>query len=133
MAEVNSKKLKGQKPFASSVMDYLPININMKDGEVQGDYAMIDIGPYDMWAIEYGYTFDKDLKPILAKCTLPEHQYGTDQDTLGPRSAGPPLRLQLQPARLRQEPDEAGPVPPRTAADEVRRRRRELEPGPQRL
>ena len=84
MAEVNSKKIKGHKPFASSVMDYLPININMKDGEVQGDYAMIDIGPYDMWAIEYGYTFDKDLKPILAKCVLPEHEYGTDQDTLGP-------------------------------------------------
>jgi hypothetical protein len=84
MAEVNSKKMKGHKPFASSVMDYLPININMKDGEIQGDYAMIDVGPYDMWAIEYGYTFDKDLKPILAKCTLPEHEYGTDQDTFGP-------------------------------------------------
>jgi hypothetical protein len=84
MAEVNSKKVKGQKAMASSVMDYLPININMKDGEVQGDYAMIDIGPYDLWAIEYGYTFDKDLKPILARCTMPEHQYGTDQDTLGP-------------------------------------------------
>jgi hypothetical protein len=84
MAEINSKKIKGQKPFAGSVMDYIPININMKDGEVQGDYAMISVGPYDMWAIEYGYTFDKDLKPILAKCTLPEHQYGTDQDTLGP-------------------------------------------------
>jgi hypothetical protein len=84
MAEVNSKKLKGQKPFASSVMDYLPLNINMKDGEIQGDYAMIGVGPYDMWAIEYGYTFEKDLKPILAKCTLPENQYGTDQDTLGP-------------------------------------------------
>jgi hypothetical protein len=84
LADINSKKLKGHKPFASSVMDYLPLNINMKDGEMQGDYAMIDIGPYDMWAIEYGYTFEKDLKPILAKCTLPEHQYGTDQDTLGP-------------------------------------------------
>jgi hypothetical protein len=84
MAEVNSKKVKGQKPFASSVMDYLPINIDMKDGEVQGDFAMIGVGPYDMWAIEYGYTFEKDLKPILAKCTLPEHQYGTDQDTIGP-------------------------------------------------
>jgi uncharacterized protein DUF4953/uncharacterized protein DUF5117 len=84
MSEVNSKKLKGQKPYASSVMDYLPININMNDGEMQGDYAMIDIGPYDMWAIEYGYTFDKELKPILARCTLPENQYGTDQDTLGP-------------------------------------------------
>jgi hypothetical protein len=84
MAETNSKKIKGQKPFASSVMDYLPININMKDGEIQGDYAMIDIGPYDMWAIEYGYTFAKDLKPVLAKSTLPENEYGTDQDTIGP-------------------------------------------------
>ena len=84
LADINSKKLKGQKPFAASVMDYLPININMKDGETQGDYAMIDVGPYDMWAIEYGYTFDKDLKPILAKCVQPEHQYGTDQDTWGP-------------------------------------------------
>lgn len=84
LADVNSKKLKGKTPYASSVMDYLPVNINMKDGEMQGDYAMIDIGPYDMWAIEYGYSFDKNLKPILAKCTQPEHQYGTDQDTLGP-------------------------------------------------
>jgi len=84
LADINSKKVKGQKPFASSVMDYLPINLDMKDGEIQGDFGMIDIGPYDMWAIEYGYTFDKDLKPILALCTLPEHQYGTDQDTLGP-------------------------------------------------
>ena len=39
-------------------MDYLPININMKDGEVQGDFGMIDIGPYDMWAIEYGYKIE---------------------------------------------------------------------------
>lgn len=84
LAEINSKKLKGQKPFAGSVMDYLPLNINMKSGEVQGDFAMIDVGPYDKWAIEYGYSFEKDLKPILAKATMPEHAYGTDQDTLGP-------------------------------------------------
>ncbi len=84
MAEVNSNKVKGKKPFAGSVMDYLPININMKDGEVQGDYTMISVGPYDMWAIEYGYTFDKELKPILARGVEPENQYGTDQDTIGP-------------------------------------------------
>ena len=84
LAEINSNKIKGQKPFAGSVMDYLPVNINLKAGEVQGDYAMIDVGPYDMWAIEYGYTFEKDLKPILARCVLPENQYGTDQDTWGP-------------------------------------------------
>ena len=51
------KKLKGKKPFAGCVMDYLPINFNVEEGEIQGDYAMIGIGPYDMWAIEYGYTF----------------------------------------------------------------------------
>ncbi|MCI0638301.1 MAG: zinc-dependent metalloprotease [Gemmataceae bacterium] len=84
LADINSNKVKGKKPFAGSVMDYLPINIDMKDGEFQGDYAMITIGPYDMWAIEYGYSFEKDLKPILAKCVEPEHQFATDQDTVGP-------------------------------------------------
>ena len=84
LADINSNKLKGKKAHAGSVMDYLPININMKDGEVQGDFGMITVGPYDVWAIEYGYTFAKDLKPILARCTEPEHQYATDQDTMGP-------------------------------------------------
>ena len=54
--EINSEEVKGKKPFASSVMDYNPINYRYEAGDVQGDYAMIDIGPYDYWAIEYGYT-----------------------------------------------------------------------------
>lgn len=83
--DINSPKFKGKKPFTASVMDYNPININMKMGKLQGDYAMIDIGPYDMWAIEYGYTFDEDnLDKILARCTERELQYATDQDTVGP-------------------------------------------------
>ncbi|UCE46927.1 MAG: zinc-dependent metalloprotease, partial [Phycisphaerales bacterium] len=40
MSDINSNKIKGQKPLASSVMDYLPVNMNFKDGEVQGDYTM---------------------------------------------------------------------------------------------
>jgi len=85
MAEINSKKLKGQKPFASSVMDYMPVNMNFKDGEVQGDYTMIGVGPYDMWAIEYGYTQDEGkLKGILSRVAEPELQYATDEDTYGP-------------------------------------------------
>ena len=85
LKQINSKQVAGQKPLAASVMDYLPININMRDGEVQGDFAMIDIGPYDMWAIEYGYTGDGDkLKEILARCTEKELQYATDEDTWGP-------------------------------------------------
>jgi hypothetical protein len=85
MAAINSKELKGKKPLASSVMDYLPVNINFKDGEIQGDYAMISVGPYDIWAIEYGYTQDeKALKAILGRVAEPELQYATDEDTFGP-------------------------------------------------
>ena len=84
LKDINSPKAKGKKAFAGSVMDYLPINMNMDDGEVQGDYAMIDIGPYDMWAIEYGYTLEKDLKPILDRVAESGLQYATDEDTWGP-------------------------------------------------
>jgi len=83
--EINSEKIKGKETFASSVMDYSPINYRFESGEVQGDYGMIDIGPYDFWAIEYGYTFDdKKLDDILKRCSEPELQYATDEDTTGP-------------------------------------------------
>lgn len=83
LAEINSDKVRGKKPFAASVMDYIPLNVDMKDGQLQGDYAMTGVGPYDMWAIEYGYTMG-DTKPVLAKSGLPEHRFATDQDTIGP-------------------------------------------------
>ncbi len=84
LAEINSPKVKG-KPFAGSVMDYLPININMQDGEIQGDHTMLEIGPYDMWAIEYGYTQDQSqLKAILDRVAEPGLQYATDEDVGGP-------------------------------------------------
>jgi hypothetical protein len=35
-------------------MDYNPVNI-MPEGMPQGDYFSTTIGPYDVWAIEYGY------------------------------------------------------------------------------
>jgi hypothetical protein len=85
MAEINSKTMKGAKAHAGSVMDYLPVNMNFEDGEVQGDYCMICVGPYDTWAIEYGYTQDeKKLKDILSRVAEPELQYATDEDTFGP-------------------------------------------------
>jgi len=85
MSEVNSKEFKGKETIASSVMDYLPVNMNLKDGEIQGDYTMIGVGPYDVWAIEYGYTQNEaDLKKILSRVAEPELQYGTDEDTFGP-------------------------------------------------
>jgi len=82
LAEMNSEEFKGR-PITGSVMDYNAININFDDGEVQGEYTMVTLGPYDLWAIEYGYTFDRDLKPILARVSEPELIYGTDEDSWG--------------------------------------------------
>ncbi len=64
-------------------MDYLPINLRLKEGEVQGDFGMLKLGPYDFWAIEYGYTF-KDPKEILGRVSEPELPFATDEDTTGP-------------------------------------------------
>ena len=85
IADINSDKIKGKKPFATTVMDYTPINVRVTAGSLQGDYAMEGIGVYDEWAIEYGYGFDeKKLPKILARCCEPELQYATDEDTSGP-------------------------------------------------
>ncbi len=84
LAEINSEETKGKKAFAGSVMDYIPVNMPSEGEELKGDYTMLTIGPYDMWAIEYGYTFDKDLKPILDRVAEPELAYATDEDAGGP-------------------------------------------------
>jgi len=83
LAEINSEEFKGKKPLAGSVMDYLPVNMCCGTHAVQGDYAMLGVGPYDMWAIEYGYTTERDLKPVLDRVAEPELIYGTDEDTYG--------------------------------------------------
>ena len=75
----------GEGLISTTVMDYTPINIRFHAGEQQGEYAMEGVGPYDEWAIEYGYTLDeKQLPELLKKSTEPELAYGTDEDTDGP-------------------------------------------------
>lgn len=82
--QINSPEIKGKKPFAGSVMDYIPVNIVAgSDPSKKGDISMTEVGPYDMWAIEYGYSFEKDLTPILQRVAEPELAYATDEDTLG--------------------------------------------------
>jgi hypothetical protein len=70
-----------------SVMDYAPFNIPLK-GETKADYVHPGLGPYDFWAIEYGY---KPLDPAAEKEELekiasrgakePWLAYGTDEDS----------------------------------------------------
>lgn len=85
MDEINSPERKGM-PIAGSVMDYNAVNIQFgKLGAEQTDYFMTTLGPYDIWAIEYGYSTDeKKLKDILARAGERENLYGTDEDTWGP-------------------------------------------------
>ena len=71
------------KPISSSVMDYLPLNVNCEDGPEQGEFTMVTVGPYDMWAIDYGYGFGKS-SDVLARVNEPELDYATDEDTWGP-------------------------------------------------
>lgn len=85
VSEMNSEEFKGKKTIAGSVMDYLPTNFKVENGEVQGDWAMIGVGPYDNWAIEYGYTLDsKQLPKILSRVAEPELAFCSDEDTTGP-------------------------------------------------
>jgi hypothetical protein len=80
LSTINSAEMVG-KPFTASVMDYIPININMEAGEVQGDYAMTTIGAYDHWVVEYTYG-DKPEEAIKRGATdnIP---YANDLDTWG--------------------------------------------------
>ena len=72
------------KPLSTSVMDYLPVNINLRDGKLRSNFTLNGIGAYDTWAIQYGYSFEEDLKPILARSNEPELAYSTDEDADGP-------------------------------------------------
>jgi hypothetical protein len=81
--QINSDEFKGVRPWSTSVMDYNGINIRMPGfGQSQGDFSVINIGPYDFWAIDYGY--GSDPKKALERVAEPELQYATDEDTWGP-------------------------------------------------
>jgi hypothetical protein len=73
-----------QKGLVGSVMDYTGINL-AAPGKPQGEYFASAVGPYDVWAVEYGYTeFGSNeqagLKAIASRSPEPGLDYGTDED-----------------------------------------------------
>ena len=58
-AQLADREFTGTHGISGSVMEYNAVNIALK-GEAQGEYHMSTLGPYDYWAIEYGY---RDLAP----------------------------------------------------------------------
>jgi len=76
------------KCLTGSVMDYAAINLT-KDRSKQGQYVDVAVGPYDVWAIQFGYTPFKSLDEksnLLARSTEPELIFGNDADDM--RSPG---------------------------------------------
>lgn len=83
--EINSEAFRGATTQVASVMDYTPANIIVEDGTlVQGDYCPIDIGPYDFYAIEYGYTRGDPAEVLSTGATRPEHRFVSEEGQNGP-------------------------------------------------
>ncbi|WP_353933111.1 zinc-dependent metalloprotease [Okeanomitos corallinicola TIOX110] len=95
--EMNNPQITRTKGLTASVMDYIPPNI-APSGTPQGDYFPDQVGSYDVWAVEYGYTYSgikgtiaekSFLEAIAKKSENPELSYSPDEDTseIDPTSA----------------------------------------------
>ncbi len=92
-AKVKDRALAELVGLSGSVMDYLPPNI-APVGEKQGLYHSTRPGPYDVWAIEFGYSSaledaaaeEQRLQRILARSTEAQLAFGNDADDM--RSPG---------------------------------------------
>ncbi|WP_242094033.1 zinc-dependent metalloprotease [Aestuariivivens sediminicola] len=76
------------KCLTASVMDYATLNIT-KDRSRQGQYDDVTVGPYDIWAIQFGYSpfkTEEDKIKLLNRSTEPELIFGNDADDM--RSPG---------------------------------------------
>jgi len=76
------------KALTGSVMDYAGINIT-NDRSKQGQYADMAVGPYDIWAVQFGYQDfknDSEMTVLLNQSTKPELIFGNDADDM--RSPG---------------------------------------------
>ncbi len=86
--EAHNKELTRRIGLIGSVMDYPAINIAL-DRSKQGDYYTTKAGPYDLWAIEFGYkpfsneTEEKEgINKILSRSTEPYLVFGNDADDM---------------------------------------------------
>lgn len=87
-AQLADKELIKGECLTGSVMDYTTINLTL-DSEDQGQYYDVAVGPYDKWAIEFGYKpvdSKSELDKILSRSTEPELIFGNDADDM--RAAG---------------------------------------------
>ena len=86
--DVHKPEITSKVGVTASVMEYPAINLAPL-GYEQGDYYDIVPGPYDKWAIKFGYTpnlTEEERKEILSESNKPEHMFANDSEDM--RSAG---------------------------------------------
>ncbi|MEM8874753.1 MAG: zinc-dependent metalloprotease [Planctomycetota bacterium] len=94
--EIKERRGDADKPLVASVMDYNPMVFFAGDDPSDLEtFSTSVIGPYDYWAVEYGYTIanprqEKQVTAqIAAKSGKRELAYATDEDTTGLASPDP--------------------------------------------
>ena len=95
--------------LTSSVMDYVSANVGI-NSKNHGQFYTTTPGPYDIWAIEFGYT-PEHLNPedeknrvsnLLNKSVKNEYRYGNDADDM--RSAGKAIDPRIMIADMSDDP-----------------------------
>ncbi|MDX1530293.1 MAG: zinc-dependent metalloprotease [Rhodothermales bacterium] len=82
-AETADWALTMERGLTGSVMDYPASNV-AAPGQPQGAYFTTKPGPYDVWAIQFGYgdLTDAEREALLARSTEPELAFGNDADDM---------------------------------------------------
>ena len=101
-AQLHDKNRTGKMGLLASVMDYPAVNLALP-GQKQGHYYTTRPGPYDIWAIEFGYSSGQNnvkdeqtrLEKILARSTEPELMFGNDADDMRSSKRGIDPRVMI--------------------------------------
>jgi hypothetical protein len=91
--KIHQKELTSKTGLTGSVMDYMPANIAPLN-KPQGDFYITKPGPYDHWAVEFGYSEALEdpqaesnrLQKIASRSHEPALAFGNDADDM--RKAG---------------------------------------------
>lgn len=84
LSDLNDPKVTESLGLVGSVMDYPAINFS-PDRDKQGQYWPTRPGPYDQWAIAFGYQSfenEEDLESLLAHSTDSTLAFGNDADDM---------------------------------------------------
>jgi hypothetical protein len=101
--EINNEELTSKVGLTGSVMDYNAANLALKKDQ-QGDYFQRIPGPYDDWAIEFGYDPEREgnaRDELLARSTEDALAFGNDADDM--RSPGKAIDPEVMTGDLTSE------------------------------